>query len=60
MQDVISELQDLRYLEWSERANTSGTAGCFLKSREQTGAALVLQTFLLRQLSGYLRARVRE
>lgn len=40
MQDVISELQDLRYLEWSERANTSGTAGCFLKSREQTGAGL--------------------
>ena len=40
MQDVISKLQDLRYLEWSERANTSGTAGCFLKSREQTGAGL--------------------
>ena len=40
MRDVISELQDLRYLEWSERANTSGTAGCFLKSREQTGAGL--------------------
>lgn len=40
MRDVVSELQDLRYLVWSERANTSGTAGCFLKSREQTGAGL--------------------
>lgn len=40
MRDVTSELQDLRHLEWSERANTSGTAGCFLKSREQTGAGL--------------------
>lgn len=40
MKDVITELQDLRYLEWSERANTSGTAGCFLKSREKTGAGV--------------------
>lgn len=40
MSDVIGKLQDLRHLEWSERANTSGTAGCFLKSREQTGAGL--------------------
>ena len=40
MRDVTSKLQDLRYLEWSERANTSGTAGCFLKSRDQTGAGL--------------------
>lgn len=38
MKDVIEKLQDLRHLSWSERANTSGTAGCFLKSREETGA----------------------
>ena len=40
MNDVITKLQDLRHLDWSERANTSGTAGCFLKSKEQTGAGL--------------------
>lgn len=40
MSDVITKLQDLRHLDWSERANTSGTAGCFLKSAEQTGAGL--------------------
>ena len=40
MRDVIKKLQDLRHLDWSERANTSGTAGCFLKSKEQTGAGL--------------------
>lgn len=40
MNDVITKIQDLRHLDWSERANTSGTAGCFLKSREQTGGGL--------------------
>ena len=40
MRDVITKLQDLRHLDWSERANTSGTAGCFLKSKEQTGAGV--------------------
>ena len=40
MSDVITKLQDLRYLDWSERANTSGTAGSFLKSKEQTGAGI--------------------
>lgn len=36
--DVVKTRQDLRRLVWSERANTSGTAGCFLKARETTGA----------------------
>lgn len=36
--DVVKTCQDLRHLGWSERANTSGTAGCFLKAREVTGA----------------------
>lgn len=40
MNDVIKKLQDLRHLDWSERANTSGTAGCFLKSKEETGAGV--------------------
>ncbi len=40
MRDIISEQQDLRHLRWSERANTSGTAGCFLKAREETGGTL--------------------
>lgn len=38
MNDIIYEMQDLRQLVWSERANTSGTAGSFLKSRDVTGA----------------------
>ena len=40
MNDVITKLKDLRYLDWAERANTSGTAGCFLKSKEETGAGI--------------------
>ncbi len=38
MRDILFELQDLRKLSWSEKTNTSGTGGCFLKSREDTGA----------------------
>ena len=38
MRDVTRALQDLRYLSWSERANTSGTGGCFLKAKEETGS----------------------
>ncbi|WP_165062669.1 type II toxin-antitoxin system HipA family toxin [Adlercreutzia sp. ZJ154] len=38
MRDVISKIQDLRKLSWTERATSSGTAGCFLKAREETGA----------------------
>lgn len=37
MRDVISKLQDLRRLTWTERSSSSGTAGCFLKAREETG-----------------------
>ena len=33
-QQVIRDLQDLRYLEWSRVRKTSGTAGSFLKSQE--------------------------
>lgn len=36
--DIIRELQDLRYLDWTERSNSSGTSGTFLKAREMTGA----------------------
>lgn len=32
--DVVKTLQDLRCLDWTERASSSGTAGCFLKARE--------------------------
>ena len=35
--DVVIELQDLRHLTWAERATSSGTSGCFLKSREGKG-----------------------
>ena len=32
--DIITELQDLRYLSWSKIRNSSGTAGSFLKAYE--------------------------
>lgn len=38
MRDIVVELQDLRHLAWTEKANISGTGGCFLKAREETGA----------------------
>ena len=35
--DIISELQDLHYLKWSKTRNSSGTAGSFLKSYDDSG-----------------------
>lgn len=32
MQDIISELQDLRYLNWAKIRKSSGTAGSYLKA----------------------------
>ena len=37
MSDIIQEIQDLRYLKWTKTRNSSGTAGSFLKSYEETG-----------------------
>ena len=37
MEDIIRELQDLRYLNWSRTRKSSGTAGSFLKSYEESG-----------------------
>lgn len=37
--DIVKTRQDLTHLQWSERASSSGTAGCFLKSREQSGTS---------------------
>lgn len=34
MKQIITELQDLRYLEWSKTKHSSGTGGSFLKSYE--------------------------
>ena len=34
MQDIIRDLQDMRYLKWSKARYSSGTAGTFLKSYE--------------------------
>lgn len=36
--DVVKKLQDRRDITWSERANSSGTAGTYLKARTGTGA----------------------
>lgn len=35
--DIIYELQDLQYLKWSKIRNSSGTAGSFLKSYDDSG-----------------------
>ena len=36
--DVVKSLQDYRGISWSERANTSGTAGTYLKARVGEGS----------------------
>lgn len=35
MQDIILELQDMRYLDWAVRKITHGIGGCFLKTYEE-------------------------
>ena len=35
--DVVRTLQDYRAIKWSERANSSGTAGTYLKARVGAG-----------------------
>ena len=35
--DMITDLQDLRYLRWSPTRHSSGTAGTFLKSYDEYG-----------------------
>lgn len=35
MQDIICELQDMRYLDWAARKMSPGTPGCFLKAYEE-------------------------
>ncbi|MBR1649698.1 MAG: hypothetical protein IJ691_00875 [Lachnospiraceae bacterium] len=37
MNDIIKELTDLRYLNWTKSRKSSGTAGSFLKSYDDTG-----------------------
>ncbi len=37
MTDIISELQDLRHLQWAETRHFSGIAGSFLKACDDTG-----------------------
>lgn len=32
MEDFITELQDLRYLDWTDKKLSVGTPGCFLKA----------------------------
>ena len=38
MNDVITNLQDMRYLSWTKSRKSSGTAGSFLKSYDDSGA----------------------
>ena len=37
MSDIIKETQDMRYLNWTRTRKSSGTAGSFLKSYDDTG-----------------------
>ena len=34
LKDLITELQDLRYLDWADKKMSPGTPGCFLKAYE--------------------------
>ena len=38
MAQIVSELQDLTHLRWAQARQSSGTAGSFLKSYDDTGA----------------------
>lgn len=38
MKDIITELQDMRYLNWTKSRKSSGTAGSFLKAYDDSGA----------------------
>lgn len=35
MQDIVLEVQDMRYLDWAVRKMSPGTPGCFLKAYEE-------------------------
>ncbi|MBQ8945189.1 MAG: hypothetical protein IJ058_00090 [Lachnospiraceae bacterium] len=37
MRDICHELKDMRYLNWAKTKHSSGTAGSFLKSYDDTG-----------------------
>ena len=37
MNDIISDLQDMRYLNWTRTRKSSGTAGSFLKAYDDSG-----------------------
>ena len=37
MNDIIKDVQDLRYLNWTKTKKSSGTAGSFLKAYDDTG-----------------------
>jgi len=37
MKDIITDLQDMRYLSWTKSRKSSGTAGSFLKSYDDSG-----------------------
>lgn len=41
MPQIVSALQDLTYLSWAQARQSSGTAGSFLKSYDDTGARKV-------------------
>ena len=35
MQDIVTQLQDMRHLDWAARKMSPGTPGCFLKAYEE-------------------------
>ena len=35
MQDIVTQLQDMRHLDWAARKMSPGTPGCFLKVYEE-------------------------
>lgn len=54
--DLVSKVQDLTALSWSERTSSSGTAGTYLKARTGTGSRAIyykLSRFNGRAVDGY-------
>lgn len=41
MKDIIKEIQDLRYFDWTDQKISSGTPGCFLKAYSNENATRI-------------------
>lgn len=42
MQDIVTQLQDMRHLDWAARKMSPGTPGCFLKAYEEVDGKRII------------------